>query len=381
MSSWASLTGARAARWVRGVRRRLGWSLERLAFVLGCPLSTIEGFEAGAKICPLWRMRLEVLSRRPRAPALPAKIKTLREAARREIRARLNGRRVVASVSGGKDSAAMSLYLHELGIDHERVFLDTGWEAPATYQYLKGELVRVLGPIKWVKAPRQMEELIRDKGMFPGRRIRFCTQELKVLPMIKHLRGLMDAGHDVVNSVGIRAAESLERSRLPEWEYQDGFDCDVWRPLLTWSEAEVIAIHRRHGLKPNPLYLLGVFRVGCWPCIYARKSEIRLIADIDPERIDRMRTLEQEVGERATARAARDGRELKGLPSWFQNRLSTLRPDGTRDGSCWPIDRVVEWSRTGFRGGEPLSQEEFLLSSQTDGCMRWGLCEISAAAQ
>lgn len=42
---------------------------------------------------------------------------------------RIAGRRVVASVSGGKDSGAMSLYLTELGIEHDRVFMDTGWEA------------------------------------------------------------------------------------------------------------------------------------------------------------------------------------------------------------------------------------------------------------
>ena len=59
--------------------------------------------------------------------------------------ARLNGRHVIASISGGKDSAAMSLYLAELGIPHERIFLDTGWEHERTYEYLSGELARVLG--------------------------------------------------------------------------------------------------------------------------------------------------------------------------------------------------------------------------------------------
>ena len=47
------------------------------------------------------------------------------------------GRRVIASISGGKDSAAMSLWLTE----HDRVFADTGWEYEATYEYLRGPLV------------------------------------------------------------------------------------------------------------------------------------------------------------------------------------------------------------------------------------------------
>lgn len=41
---------------------------------------------------------------------------------------RLKDAVVVCSVSGGKDSAALSLYLTELGIEHRRVFADTGWE-------------------------------------------------------------------------------------------------------------------------------------------------------------------------------------------------------------------------------------------------------------
>lgn len=60
---------------------------------------------------------------------------------------RLENAVVVASVSGGKDSAAMSLYLTEQGIEHRRVFADTGWEAAETYDYLRGPLEQKLGRI------------------------------------------------------------------------------------------------------------------------------------------------------------------------------------------------------------------------------------------
>jgi hypothetical protein len=53
-----------------------------------------------------------------------------------QVLERLNGRRVVASISGGKDSAAMGLWLMEQGIEYDRVFADTGWEHPLTYEYL-----------------------------------------------------------------------------------------------------------------------------------------------------------------------------------------------------------------------------------------------------
>lgn len=370
---------------IRRLRLSLQWTQSRLAVVIGAHRSTVSRWECGRQRPTAARARrLEILAlsrEKSRQPAAPQRIKpTLPrsqsgpQAARDALVSRLQGRRVIASISGGQDSAAMSLYLHELGIEHERVFLDTGWESPTTYEYLRGELPKAIGPITWLRGERQMEDLIRHKGMFPGRLIRFCTQELKVRPMTRYLRGLMEEGQDVVNTVGIRAAESAARAQLKEWEWQDGFDCEVWRPLLQWTEQDVIDIHRRHGLRPNPLYLLGAKRVGCWPCIYARKSEIRLIAETDPARIVRLRVLEDEVGAAARRRATRDGRQLSNSPTWFQNPTSRPGPDGKRDGSCWPIERVVQWSRSAPRG-QAQDRDEFLFSTQADGCMRWGLCE------
>jgi 3'-phosphoadenosine 5'-phosphosulfate sulfotransferase (PAPS reductase)/FAD synthetase len=280
---------------------------------------------------------------------------------------RLGSRRVVASVSGGKDSAALSLHLTEMGIEHDRVFMDTGWEHQVTYEYLRGELTRALGPIVEIRAERQMADLIRHKGMFPSRQRRFCTQELKVFPMQRYLRAREDVS-DLVNAVGIRREESQARARMTEWEWSDGFDCEVWRPLLSWTLDDVVAIHKRHGLRPNPLYLLGASRVGCWPCIYARKSEIRLVAEMDPGRIDEMRALEAEISAAAKLRHDRDRTgEPFSAPSWFQARIAER---GTWP--CWPIDKVVEWSRTAHGG----RQFELFTAPPSDaGCLRWGLCE------
>lgn len=96
---------------------------------------------------------------------------------------RIAGRRVVLSVSGGKDSAAASLHLRELGIEHTRVFADTGWENPITYEYLRGPLTQALGPIVEVRAAETFVQLVRKKRIFPDRTKRFCTVELKVKPI------------------------------------------------------------------------------------------------------------------------------------------------------------------------------------------------------
>lgn len=274
---------------------------------------------------------------------------------------------VIASVSGGKDSAALSLYLSELGIEHRRVFSDTGWEHPATYEYLRGPLTAKLGPIDEVRAPLMMPQLIQKKGMFPSRLRRFCTEELKVKPLAAYVRAVQDAEGETLNVVGIRAEESKARAAMAEVEWSDAFDCEVWRPLLKWSEAEVIEIHKRHGLAPNPLYMKGATRVGCWPCIYARKEEIRLVAELSPERIDEIRELERTVTAAAQERAERDGNQADFVHgydrTYFHGRNS-------RQNIPVPIDEVVGWSQTS-RGGKQLP----LLRDEPNGCVRWGLCE------
>lgn len=114
----------------------------------------------------------------------------------------------------------------------------------------------------------------------------------------------------------------------------------------------------------------------CWPCIFARKSEIRKIADTDPARIDEIRALEAELGEKMTARAAAKGEPVRMLPTFFQGTGRDSK-DGVRGaGLGTPIDQVVEWSRT-LRGGKEEDRQEELFAVADEGCMRWGLCETA----
>lgn len=78
---------------------------------------------------------------------------------------------IVASVSGGKDSAAMCLHLQEtIGYKNlKRVFADTGWEHEFTYKYVREVLTPRLGPIDTVGYPGGMPALVKSKQMFPSR--------------------------------------------------------------------------------------------------------------------------------------------------------------------------------------------------------------------
>jgi len=272
------------------------------------------------------------------------------------------GLEVVVSVSGGKDSTACALALREANIPHRRVFADTGWEAPETYQHID-VLMKKLGPIDVVGAPGGMMSRIRHRAGFPSRMQRWCTRELKIDPLRKYHDAL---GFDTVSVVGVRAAESESRAKMPEVEDDDRWGGWIWRPILRWTIDEVLAIHHRHGIEVNPLYKRGHDRVGCYPCIYASKEDIRLVAEHAPDRIDEIRILEAEViTQREERNAATPGRYAHPLGTFFQGR-------GGADGVGFlPIDHVVDWARTS-KGGRQLP---LLAPAPSGGCFRWGLCE------
>lgn len=297
----------------------------------------------------------------------------------------LAGRDVVVSISGGKDSAAAALYLREAGIKHIMVNMDTGWEHPAVYEHLDyleqqlGLIIRLVPKMPTLPdeiMPRvlEIEALVGRspsgfvrwavyKGMFPSRLRRYCTHELKVKPFLRWVDA-QDA--EIVNVVGIRADESQARAALPEHESMPGAEhVYVWRPLIRWSEADVIAIHQRHALRPCPLYLQGSTRVGCWPCIMSNKGELEMLGR-DDRRIAAITMLEDLVGECAKVRGARD-RAL------FQSPV----PQPTDDGityPCMPIAKVLEWARTAH-GGRQMRLGAW---GKEDGCVRWGMCETEA---
>ena len=209
-----------------------------------------------------------------------------------------------------------------------------------------------------------MIRVILKKNNFSKRFQRFCTQSLKVFPMRDYLRG-MDG--DPVNAIGIRADESRARAKAVPREYSSTYDCDVWRPILDWTLDDVIAIHHRHNVKPCSLYLDGMSRVGCWPCVFARKSEIRHIAENDPDRIDLLEDLERVITGRANVKKDDLNRDRLSRPlAWFSTKHT---------GESLPIREAVKWSRT-KHGGKQF--EMFAAPARETGCMRWGLCDVGS---
>lgn len=203
------------------------------------------------------------------------------------------------------------------------------------------------------------------RGRFPSTRARFCSSELKHEPIWAQVHEpLLETGHEVVSWQGVRWDESRNRAdALPVEEVGGG----LWnyRPILDWTAEDVFAMHRRHGVKPNPLYREGMGRVGCMPCIHARKPELRAIGTRFPEEIERVEEWERRVG-----LVSKRGQ------STFFSADKTPGPH-TQDPSLpMPgIRVVVEWSKT-KRGGRELDPEAVAEEEGPPVCSSvYGLCE------
>lgn len=352
---------------------------------------------------------------------------------------------LVVSMSGGKDSTATYLHLLESGVierhlaaggDVRRVFLDTGWELDETYAYLD-ELETRFGRIEraalWVPGPGEappsgydhleplwatlgkamaadrwalakvfearmgryspMVRLLLHKAVFASSQRRFCTDETKR----RVVRGYLERLDDPVNALGLRAEESEARARLAEVEFATDWDVWLWRPILRWSRQDVIDIHLRHGLAPNPLYLQGsgAGRVGCGPCVHTGRQDMRWLLQNHPGRLDLLADLEDTIGAMGDAPHVRSG---WGKPGWFQRpSRRTLHlpagPDPTWDPEidggeeapwlperdevrivqgCVSVAEYAAWALAEPRKG---GQVAMFPNHEPPGCSIWGLCE------
>jgi 3'-phosphoadenosine 5'-phosphosulfate sulfotransferase (PAPS reductase)/FAD synthetase len=121
--------------------------------------------------------------------------------------------RHVLGISGGKDSAALAIYLKDKypKLDIEYYFCDTGKELDETYaviknleEYLHKKIIVLKGAAKSHEEP--FDHFIKYKGKFlPSTFNRWCTKNLKLEPFEKWV------GDDpVISYVGIRGDEDRE---------------------------------------------------------------------------------------------------------------------------------------------------------------------------
>lgn len=201
----------------------------------------------------------------------------------------------IISFSGGKDSTALILWAKENLESFQTIFCDTGWEDKITYDYIEYINHFLLGGklivLKSEKYDGFADAAIKKK-VIANTNMRYCTTELKIIPTKKYIKQF----DDVHLYNGIRADESPRRAAMDENVYDDYFNCWVHRPLLKWTAKQVFDIQIKNGIEPNPLYKMGMNRVGCMPCIMSNHKEMKNIIKNRPDIIDKIRKLEKDVG-------------------------------------------------------------------------------------
>jgi hypothetical protein len=172
--------------------------------------------------------------------------------------------RHILSLSGGKDSTALAIYLRDRIPDLEYVFCDTGEEMRETYEYLD-RLEAYLGrPINRLNPDRPFSHFLDIyRGVLPDARTRWCTRKLKIMPFERFV------GHDrVINYIGIRADENRKGyiSHKPNIEPRYPFVEDGI------VKEDVLRILADSGIG-LPDYYRWRSRSGCYFCFFQQRIE------------------------------------------------------------------------------------------------------------
>lgn len=242
---------------------------------------------------------------------------------------------IIVMTSGGKDSTAVLLHLLEQGVPRRKIELwhhrvDGGfdeprvWDWPVTDAYLKafaeafdlplyfswkhagitGEMLRqdaltqptsfqlpggkvmTSGGVRGQKSTRRMFPAVS-----PDLKKRFCSGTSKIDVGAMAITGQTRfCGKRTLVCTGERAEESANRSRYLRFEPHRtdrrhgklARHVDHWRPVLDWDEAEVWDSLRRWGVRPHPVYELGIGRCSCAHCVFSSANQFATLREIDP---------------------------------------------------------------------------------------------------
>jgi hypothetical protein len=165
----------------------------------------------------------------------------------------------VVALSGGKDSTALAMRLHEIAPNPERVYLctPTGDELPDVADHWR-KLERWLGRSMTLPQAPTLRQVIDTMRALPSHRMRFCTRMIKIQPCIAWIRQQKEP---VRLMVGLRADEE-ERQGLYSHEVETVFPLREWG----WGLREVTGYLAANGICVPP-------RTDCARCPYQRLSD------------------------------------------------------------------------------------------------------------
>lgn len=218
----------------------------------------------------------------------------------------------VLGISGGKDSAALAVFVrqHYPELDVEYFFTDTGKELPEVYEFL-GRLEGFLGkPIARLNPRRDFDFWLREYNHFlPSAQTRWCTRQLKLAPFEQWIKPMLAAGDKVTSYVAIRADEEYREGytskhenlkvRLPFRE--DGIDKKGVMDILESSGVGI------------PKYYDWRSRSGCTFCFFQQKIEWVRLKERHPEAFEEAKRYEKNALEHGSPFTWTQGESLNEL--------------------------------------------------------------------
>ena len=204
-------------------------------------------------------------------------LKNLEHNAVRVIKKHMSDRPTAnVSFSGGKDSTAILHLAKKAGVK-DAFFIDTGLEFPQTIEFAKSEGVEVIekGGDFW--------QAVERAGP-PAKDNRWCCKLLKLNPLKVYLSGVGPS----VTIQGNRWYESWNRADLEETSQNPANPLQLnVSPIRSWRAFEVFLYLWWQNKKINPLYDMGLERIGCYLCPAMLESEYETMRLIHPDYTDR----------------------------------------------------------------------------------------------
>jgi len=230
----------------------------------------------------------------------------------------------VLGLSGGRDSAALAVYMrqHHPELEIEYFFTDTGKELPEVYEYL-GRLEGFLGKqILRLNPDRDFDFWLKQYNDFlPSPQTRWCTRQLKLRPFECWVRPILDDGVTIYSYVAIRSDE----------EYREGYSSKhdnliVRLPFKDTGidKAGVLEILEAAGLG-LPEYYSWRTRSGCTFCFFQQKIEWVRLKEQHPEAFAEAKTYEKNSVDHGSPFTWSQGESLEELER--PGRIAQIRED------------------------------------------------------
>ena len=220
----------------------------------------------------------------------------------------------VLGLSGGKDSAALAIYMaqNHPEIDIQYFFTDTGEELPEVYSYLHKLQSLLNGKEILNLSPKEenFEYWLKNyKHFLPSAQQRWCTRQLKLRPFENWIKPFLDDGYTIYSYVAIRADEG----------YREGYNStsDNLIVKLPFREggidkAGVYQILEMYEIG-LPEYYKWRSRSGCTFCFFQQKIEWVRLKEHHPEAFENAKSLEKNALEHGSPFTWCDGESLEDL--------------------------------------------------------------------